>query len=528
MKVLVTDKCNDKAREIISEVAEVDVLPTMSEDEYVENINKYDAVMIRSASKITKRIIDASTHLKIIGRAGVGVDNIDVNAATQKGIIVVNSPDGNTNAAAEHTVAMMLSMVRNIPEACISTKAGNWDRAKFTGIEVFGKTLGVIGLGKIGHKVAKAALALGMNVCVYDPYSTEDAVKSAGCKYIANLDDFWGKCDFITVHVPKTKETLNLINKETIHKMKKGVRLINCARGGIINEQDLREALDEGYVASAAIDVYCDEPNIKSCPLFGCDKNVVLTPHLGASTAEAQLNVAIDVAHQIKEVLSGGEATSAVNIPSLKPAILEPVKDYMLLAENLGEFSKQLANGNLKSVEISFKGSLAELNTSPLETAVLKGVFGSFMQEVNFVNADVIAKNKGIDISTVKNNQSSHYVSTITVKVVTDKEISSVTGVLTAKDLRHIIKVNDFDTSIEPQANMLLVPHDNKPSMVAKVAEIIANEEININNMFVSPTNEKHLSVMIISLGNQADESLLKKIKEIDGVNDAKYVHLSE
>ena len=256
MKVLITDKCNDLAREIVSEVADVDVLPTMTEDEYVENIGKYDALIIRSASKITKRIIDAANNLKIIGRAGVGVDNIDIEAATQKGIIVVNSPDGNTNAAAEHTIAMMLSMVRNIPSACQSTKEGRWDRAKFTGVEVFGKTLGVIGLGKIGSHVAKVAIALGMKVLVYDPYTSEKNVKAMGAEYVANLDDFWGECDFITVHVPKTKDTVNLINKNTIAKMKDNVRLINCARGGIINEEDLRDALDNGKVAGAAIDVY--------------------------------------------------------------------------------------------------------------------------------------------------------------------------------------------------------------------------------------------------------------------------------
>ncbi len=357
MKVLITDKINEIAKEIISEVAEVDVLPTMSEEEYIQNIGKYDAVMIRSQSKITKNIIEAGKNLKIIGRAGVGVDNIDVDAATQKGIIVVNSPDGNTNAAAEHTLALMLSMVRNIPMACQSTLIGNWERAKYTGTEVFGKTLGIIGFGKIGQHVGKAAMAMGMKLLVSDPYTTEEKVKEFGAEYVQNLDDFWGKCDFITLHVPKTRETTHLINSKTIAKMKKGVRIINCARGGIIEEKALREALESGQVESAAIDVYEDEPNIKNSPLFGCGKNIILTPHLGASTSEAQLNVAIDVAQQIKEVLSGGSATSAVNIPSLNPAKLEPVKDYMMLAQNVGEIVQQVSNGNLKSIEISIKGN---------------------------------------------------------------------------------------------------------------------------------------------------------------------------
>lgn len=528
MKVLVTDKCNDKAREIVAQVAEVDVLPTMTEDEYVANIGKYDALIIRSASKITKRIIDAADNLKIIGRAGVGVDNIDVEAATQKGIIVVNSPDGNTNAAAEHTVAMMLSLVRNIPNACQSTKEGKWDRAKFTGVEVFGKTLGIIGLGKIGSHVAKVALALGMKVLVYDPYTSENTVKSMGADYVADLENFWDKCDFITVHVPKTKETVDLINKDTIAKMKDGVRLINCARGGIINEKDLREALDSGKVAGAAIDVYTCEPDIQACSLFGCDKNLLLTPHLGASTSEAQINVAVDVANQIKEVLSGGSATSAVNIPSLKPAVLEPVKDYMLLAQNVGEFADQLVDGNLKSIEITFKGNLAKLDVSPLETAILKGIFSASMQAVNFVNAPIIAKNKGIEVSTVKSETTGDYIGSITVKVTTDKENSVISGALIAKDIKRIVKVNTFNTSIEPEEHMLLVPHENKPCMIAKVATVIGEAGININHMSVSPDEEKHLSMMIISTGSEVEKCALEKINSIDGVKNAVYVHLGK
>ncbi|MGN0015057.1 MAG: hydroxyacid dehydrogenase, partial [Candidatus Gastranaerophilaceae bacterium] len=302
MKVLITDKINESAGKLLDGVAEAVFLPTMSEDELCNIIGEYDALMVRSQTKVTKKIIDAGKNLKIIGRAGVGVDNIDIEAATQKGILVVNSPDGNTNAAAEHTIALMLAMSRNVPTAAISTKAGNWERSKFTGVEVFGKTLGIIGFGKIGSHVAKVAIALGMNVLVSDPYTSEQTVEKAGAKYVRNLDDLWGVCDYITVHVPKTRETLHLINRDTISKMKKGVRLINCARGGIIDEPALKEALESGQVASAAIDVYENEPDMSKCPLCSCNSNVVLTPHLGASTKEAQINVAIDVAEQIRDV----------------------------------------------------------------------------------------------------------------------------------------------------------------------------------------------------------------------------------
>ena len=370
MKVLVTDKINESAGNIIADVAEVDFLPTMSEDELVKIIPQYDALMVRSQTKVTPKIIEAGNNLKIIGRAGVGVDNIDLDAATQKGIIVVNSPDGNTMAAAEHTIALMLAMSRNIAPAATSTKEGKWDRAKFTGCELFSKTLGIIGLGKIGSHVAEVALALGMKIVVFDPFTSKDVVEKMGGEYVQNLDDFWPKCDFITVHVPKTKDTVNMINKDTIAKMKKGVRLVNCARGGIINEQDLKDAIEQGQVASAAIDVYENEPNIQECPLINCQGDIVLTPHLGASTKEAQMNVAIDVAEQIKAVLSGGSATSAVNIPSLRPDKLEPVKDYMQIAENVGELAGQISDGMIKSIEITAQGDLADLDIKPLEIAV--------------------------------------------------------------------------------------------------------------------------------------------------------------
>lgn len=528
MKVLVTDKINEVAKNILIEGKniEVDMLPTMSEDELSKKIADYDALMIRSETKVTKKILDAAKKLKIVGRAGVGVDNVDIEAATQSGVIVVNSPDGNTNAAAEHTVALMLSMARNIPAAVASTKQGLWERSKFTGTEVFGKTLGIIGLGKIGSHVAKVALALGMKVLVCDPYTTQEAVEALGCEYIAHLDDFWGKCDFISVHAPKTRETTHLINKNSINRMKKGVMIINCARGGIIDEIALKNALDSGQVSAAAIDVYEAEPDIKSSPLLGIDGNVVLTPHLGASTSEAQLNVAIDVAQQIKEVLTGGSATSAVNIPSLKPEKLEPVKDYMQLAENIGELAQQIVEGNLKSIEISAKGKLASLDISPLETAILKGVFSSFTYGVNFVNAPIIAKQKGISLTTSKSETSGDYIGLITVKLITNTSESLVSGALIAENISRIVKIDQYNTSIEPEKHMLLVPHENKPAMIAKVATVIGEAGININHMHVVQKPRDN-SLMIINTDREVDNTVLEKVAKIDGVSNSKYVKLT-
>lgn len=529
MKVLVTDKINETAGRIIEQTAQVDFLPTMTEEELIKIIPQYDAMMVRSQTKVTAKIIEAGTNLKIIGRAGVGVDNIDVEAATQKGIIVVNSPDGNTMAAAEHTVALMLAMSRNIVPAAASTKEGKWDRSKFTGCELYKKTLGIIGLGKIGSHVAEVALALGMKIVVFDPYTSKEIVEKMGGEYVENLDDFWGRCDYITVHVPKTKETVNLINKDTIAKMKQGVRLVNCARGGIINEADLKDAIENGQVASAAIDVYEKEPNITECPLIHCKGNIVLTPHLGASTKEAQMNVAIDVAEQIKQVLSGGSASSAVNIPSLRPDKLEPVKDYMQIAENSGQLAMQITEGTIKSIEITAQGDLANLDIQPLEVAVLKGALSSILVGVNYVNAPILAKKRGIDIISTRSNVKCNFAGLITIKLVTNKETTTVSGALVAKDIPRIVKINDYETSIRPQRHMLIVPHVNKPSMIAKVAQVIGENNINIGSMNVVQKNDKHEteSIMVINTGTEVQNDVLSEIEKIDGVHNPKYVSLN-
>ena len=529
MKVLITDKINETAKQIVDEAAEGVMLPTMSEDELCKVIGEYDALMVRSQTKVTAKVIEAGKNLKIIGRAGVGVDNIDLEAATSHGIIVVNSPDGNTNAAAEHTVALMLAMSRNIAKAAASTKQGLWERSKFTGHEVFGKTLGIIGFGKIGHHVATTAKALGMNIIVSDPYTTKEVVEKFGAKYVENLDELWGQCDYITVHVPKTKETLHMINKDTIAKMKKGVRLINCARGGIIDEADLAQALESGQVAQAAVDVYETEPNISDSPLVKTTGDILLTPHLGASTEEAQLKVAEDVAQQIRDVLQGGSARSAVNIPSLKPDKLEPVKDYMQLAQNIGELAMQMSKGSLKGIYITVKGNLADLDASPLETAVLKGVFSSFMNSVNFVNAPIIAKAKGIDVATTKSNTSTDYIGSITLKLVTDKETNTVSGALIAADMPRIVKINGYNTSIEPEKHMILVPHENKPAMVAKVATVLGDKNINITRMNVAQNRSQsdNISMMIINTSSEVSEKTLNEISGIDGICSAKYINLS-
>ncbi len=521
-KVLITDKINDLAVDVVARVAQADNLPTMDEDKLCEIIGEYDALLVRSQTKVTRRIIEAGKNLKIIGRAGVGVDNIDVNAATENGIIVVNSPDGNTHAAAEHTIALMMAMSRNIPIADASVKKGLWERSKFTGVEVFNKTLGIIGFGKIGSHVANVALALGMNVVVCDPYANKETVEKMGAKYVEHLDDFWPMIDYLTIHTPKTKETTGLINTNTINRMKKGVRIINCARGGIIVEADLAAALESGQVAQCAIDVYEDEKNIASSPLLKFERNAILTPHLGASTDEAQINVALDVANQVVDVLSGRNATSAINIPALKPQKLEAVKEYMGLAEKIAQIASQVSKGAVKELNISVGGKLSELDISPLEIAILKGILSANLDSVNYVNAPIIAKQRGIDVKTSKTNDNEN---SITVKIKSSEGETTVKGELIIKTLKRITQINEYHTSIEPKEHMLLVPHINKVGMIAKVAGVLGNDNINISGMQCAQWLDDK-SIMIINIDSKVEQSTLDKINALDDILAAKYISI--
>jgi len=528
-KVLITDKIDKIAGDILAEVADVDFGETLPEDELIKIIGNYDGFMVRSQTKVTPKIMEACKNMKIIGRAGVGVDNIDLEAATNKGIIVVNSPEGNTTAAAEHTIALMLSMTRYIPEANVSIKAGKWERSKFTGIEVFNKTLGTVGLGKIGSRVVKTAVAMGMKVLVHDPYVTKEKVEELGATYVKSLDDFWGACDFITIHAPKTKETAYLINKNTLNRMKKGVRIINCARGGIIDEDAIKEAIESGQVASAAIDVFEKEPIDPNHPLLQTKGHLIMTPHLGASTEEAQLNVAIDVAEQIRDVLAGKSARSAVNIPSLRADILEPVKEYMNLAENLGLFVRQISEGGIKQVKITTRGNLANYDASPLKVAVLKGILSHSHEGINYVNAPIVAKQRGIDVIDSKSEKSTNYVGLINVKLITDVGEHSVCGAMIADKTPRIVQIDEFNTSFEIAKHILIAPHDNKPGMIAKVSTVLGNNNVNISMMMVAKKEETAgvESSMIITTDEHICPELLLEIKQIEGINDAKYIYLT-
>ncbi|MFH1576657.1 MAG: phosphoglycerate dehydrogenase [Candidatus Margulisiibacteriota bacterium] len=526
MKVLASDKIAEIGLKMLKDAGiEAEMNTGLSEDELVKIIPQYDALVVRSGTKVTPKIIEAGKNLKIIGRAGVGVDNVDLPTATKNGVIVVNSPEGNTVAAAEHTWAMLLTMARQIPQAYSKLKAGIWDRKSFKGVEVLNKTLGVVGLGKIGRRVASYALGMGMKVIAYDPFVTEDYAKSLGIE-LKKFDGIIKESDFITFHIPKTKETANMINKETIAKMKKDVRLVNVARGGIINELDLAEALKSGQVAAAALDVFEKEPLPADSPLLKLD-NVIVTPHLGASTVEAQVNVAIDVVEQIIEVLKGGAARSAVNIPSMKPELIAPVKPYMSIAEKLGALAAQIVPGAVSKITVEYSGEVAEFDVSPLTTTVLKGLLAPMMDVVvNFVNAPFIAKERGIELTESKSKEAKDFASLISVKIKSSKGDREVGGTVFIGVGDRLVSIDGFRVDAEPEGYLLILSNIDKPGMIGKVGTFLGEHKINIASMDVGRIKVGERAVMVLNVDNAVPDKVLKEIAKIDGISDATQVKL--
>jgi len=526
MKVLASDKIDEIGLKMLKDAGiEAEMKTGLSEDELVKIIPQYDALVVRSATKVTPKIIEAGKKLKIIGRAGVGVDNVDLPTATKNGVIVVNSPEGNTVAAAEHSWAMLLSMARQIPQAYTKLKAGNWDRKSFKGIEVLNKTLGVVGLGKIGRRVASYALGMGMTVIAYDPFVTEEYAKGLGIE-LKKLEEIIAESDFITFHIPKTKETANMINKATFAKMKKGVRLVNVARGGIINENDLCEAAKSGQVAAAALDVFEKEPLPADSPLLKVD-NIIVTPHLGASTVEAQVNVAVDVIEQIIEVLKGGSARSAVNIPSMKPELIAPVKPYMGIAEKIGALAAQLVDGAISKVTVEYSGEIADNEVSPLSTAVLKGLLTPTMDvAVNFVNAPLIAKERGVEVTESKQKGAKDYKSLISVKIKDSKGEREVGGTVFEGIGDRIVSIDGFKIDAEPIGYMLILSNIDKPGMIGKVGTFLGQNSINIASMDVGRIKVGEKAVMVLNVDAAVSDKTLTELAKIEGISAATLVKL--
>lgn len=524
-KVLVADPIAPEGIEILKTVAEVDVKTGLSKDELAAIIGEYDALAVRSETKVTAEIIARAGKLKIIGRAGVGVDNIDVEAATNRGILVVNSPEGNTLAAAELTVAMLLALARNIAPADQALRGGKWDRKKYMGSEVYGKTLGVIGLGKIGREVVSRLQAFGMSVLGYDPYLKPEQAEALGIRLV-DLDTLYQESDYITVHVPKTKETTGMINADKIALMKPTVRLINVARGGILDEAAVAEAAKSGRIAGAAIDVFTVEPAPADNPLLGIP-NILTTPHLGASTEEAQVNVALDIAEQIVEVLNGHPARAAVNMPSVSADMLGRLQPYLTLAEKIGSLHAQLTSSPISEVEVVYAGDFESLPTVHLTRAVLKGLLEPVVQEgVNYVNAPALAAARGIKITESRTPASGEGGGVLTVRKRGGSKDREICGVVLSRDNVRILTIDGYRVDIRPSGPMLVTQHTDRPGVIGKVGTLIGEAGINIAGMHVGRESEGQGALMVLKLDTPTSESLLEQIRQVDGMETVRLVQL--
>ncbi len=524
MKILVSDSLAEEGIKILKSGAEVDVLTKLSKEELLQKIKEYDALVVRSATQVTREVIEAGERLKVIGRAGVGVDNIDVAAATERGIVVLNAPEGNTIAAAEHTIAMMMSMSRKIPQANASLKGNKWEKGKFMGVELYDKVLGIIGLGRIGTEVAKRCQSFGMRILAYDPYISEEKAKNLGVK-LSTVDEIVINSDFITVHTPLTKETQNLIGAKELEKMKKSVRLINCARGGIINEEALHEALKSGKVAGAALDVFVKEPPTNS-PLLTLD-NIVVTPHLGASTAEAQVNVAIGVAEQVLNALRGEVVKNAVNAPAVGPEVMEAIRPYLPLAEKIGKFLAQLVKGHVNQVEISYSGEIAEQDTKFLTIAIMKGMLEPVLSApVTFVNAMKVAKNRGITVFESKSSRAEDFANLISVTAKSDIDQRRAAGTIFGKQDARIVLIDKYRVDAVPSGYMVISNHIDKPGTIGKIGTLLGKNNINIAGMIVGRASPGGQAVMVLAVDSSIPDDILKQFLDVDGVKDAELVKL--
>lgn len=526
MRVLVLDGVEEEGLAALrAEVdIEVDVRNKLTEDELVDIIADYDGMIVRSATKVTPRVLEQAAKLKVVGRAGVGVDNIDVAAATDRGVLVVNAPDGNTIAAAEHTVAMMMALARNIPQASSTLRAGKWDKKSFMGVELRDKVLGVIGLGRIGAAVAKRAQGLEMKVVAYDPYLTEEKAQLLGAQLLP-LDEIFMTADFITCHIPLTRESKYMLGERAFSLMKPGVRIINCARGGVVDEQALYEAMKTGKVAGAALDVFEKEPNTES-PLFEFS-NFIATPHLGASTSEAQLCVACDVSQELIAALQGEFVKNAVNIPSMSPKVMATVKPYLNLAEKMGKFCAQLIDGRVNRVEVTYSGDLANQEVTPITTTLIKGFLDTILQvKVNFVNAPILARNRGINVVQQQAPGEGDYANLITVKAISDREEISVAGTNFGKIDPRIVSIDGYHVDAIPEGHMLYVPHIDKPRIIGPVCNLIGAHDINISGMQVGRKIIGGKAVMLLNVDTPVPEETMPEIAKIDGVLSVRNVSI--
>jgi D-3-phosphoglycerate dehydrogenase len=523
-KVIVSDKLSKEGIDILTQTGkiQVDVKTGLKPEELKQIIHEYDGIVIRSATKLTNDILESAKNLKVIGRAGSGLDNVDKAAATAAGIVVMNTPGGNTVTTAELTFAMLLAMSRHIPQSFLSIKEGKWEKSKFQGTEVYGKTLGIIGMGNIGQVLYSRAKCFGMNAIGYDPLLSKEKARELGIELVS-LDEIYAKSDYISVHTPLVKETKGMINKETISKMKDGVKLLNIARGGIINETDLYEALKSGKVSACALDVFETEPPANN-PLLTLD-NLIATPHLGASTEEAQTNVAVAICHQIADYLINGTIKNAVNVPSVTKEEVEIIGPYLNLGEKIGKLLGSIITGGITNIKIDYNGAVSAHNTGAITPNVIKGILYPILgEDINYVNANEVAKKRGISVVESKSDQAFDYTSTISISAVTDSKTFSISGAIFGKKNPWIVKIDDYSIEAIPEGHILVIYNLDKPGVIASIGKVLGKHKINIARMHLGRHLDKAIS--ILQLDSAVSNAAIDELKSEPNITEAKYLEL--
>ena len=512
-KVLISDELSPAAVAIFKERGlDVDVKVGLSKDELEKIIPQYDGLAVRSATKVTEKIIAAATNLKVVGRAGIGVDNIDTKVATARGIIVMNTPFGNSITTAEHAISLMLALARQIPQADKSTQAGKWEKSKFMGVELFGKTLGVIGCGNIGSIVADRGIGLRMRVIAFDPFLSPERALEIGVEKV-ELDELFTRADFITLHTPLTDRTRNIIDAKALARMKPSVRIINCARGGLVDEKALAEALKAGKVAGAAFDVLVTEP-AKESVLFGLD-NVICTPHLGAATSEAQENVALQVAEQMSDYLLKGAISNAINFPNITAEEAPRLKPFIKLAEQLGLFAGQLTETGLKKVRIEYAGDVAEMNTRALTAAALAGVLRPQLADINMVSATAVARERGFQIDEVKRGEEGAYQTYVRLSVETERGERSVAGTVFSDGRPRVIQIKGIDMEAELAPNMLYITNQDKPGFIGRFGSLMGELGVNIATLNLGRDRPGGDAICLVAVDEPVSEKILAMVQEL-------------
>ena len=515
-KVLISDKMDPNAARIFTEMGcDVDVITGETPEQLIARIGQYDGLAIRSSTKVTKDILDAATNLKVIGRAGIGVDNVDIPCASSKGVVVMNTPFGNSITTAEHAIAMMFALARQIPEANAQTQAGLWPKNGFMGVEVTGKTLGLIGAGNIGSIVAARVIGLRMKVVAFDPFLSPERAVELGVEKV-DLDELLARADFVTLHTPLTDQTRNILSKENLAKTKKGVRIVNCARGGLIDEAALKEAMDAGRVAGAALDVFQTEP-AEDSPLFGTP-NFICTPHLGASTTEAQVNVALQVAEQMADFLVNGGVTNALNMPSLSAEEAPKLKPYMALAEKLGSLVGQLTTGAIPRISIHTEGAAGELNARPIVAAVLAGFLRTQSDAVNMVNAPFLAKERGIEVREVKSEKEGDYHTLVRVSVKTADGERSVAGTLFSNSEPRLVELFGIKVEAELSGPMMYIVNEDAPGFIGRIGTLLGENGINIGTFNLGRREAGGEAVLLLSVDSPVPAEVIEKARSVPGV----------